>query len=200
MKNLLSLIFLFTAVVTVPAATINIQLEDCPYPDNERGANAGLTQNWQDTRNCKFVLSVTGYIDTNTYFKTEFGLDVIKTNNILEAEETSVAFAFNAGIWEMRPKGLKECYTAAPVSGTAEEKTLTVTILVDKNTGEPESIEFKDGDTPIVFEGLDLSNGVPYYLRPDTWDTLRVTARGYEDSETAISASFKHDGAAVIIR
>ena len=187
--------------MTVPAATINIPLpEDGPYPDNQRGANAGLTQNWQDARNRTFMLSMTGHADTNTCFKTAFGADMIRINQILEAEETAVIFAFNAGSWEMYPEGLKERYTAAPVSNTAGEKTLTVLIVVDTDTGEPESIEFRDGDTPIVFAGLDLSQGIPDYLRPDTWDTLRVTARGYEDSETEISASFKHNGAAVIIR
>ena len=202
MKYLLCLIVLLAAVVRLQATTVNVSLsDDCPYPDNERGSNTGLSQNnWQDARNRVFVLSMTGYADTNTFFKAAFGADTVRTNLVLEAEETAVTFAFNAGSWEMRPKGLKECYTAAPTSSTAGVKTLSVSILVAKDTGEPKSIEFRDGDTPIVFTGLDLSEGIPDYLRPDTWDTLRVTARGDDESDTEISASYNPFGAAIIIR
>jgi hypothetical protein len=142
---------------------------------------------------------MTGYATASNNFQSAFGSDTIRTNQILEAEETSVIFAYN-GNWEIRPHGLKERYIAAPTSSIAGDKTLTVTIVVS-TSGEPKSIVFKDGPTPITFDELDLSNGIPDYLRPDTWNMLRVTARGCDDEDSpSIISSFKPYGATVIIR
>ncbi len=194
------LIYTTLFIIAAQAVTVNIPLiEDTAADDKERTLNENLTEGWQAENLRVFTLSMTGYATASNNFQSAFGSDTIRTNQILEAEEISVIFAYN-GNWEIRLRGLKERYTAAPISTGAGDKTLTVKILVSKS-GEPTSIEFKEGTTPITFDGLDLSAGIPDYLRPDTWDMLRVTARGYDDAESpSITSSFKPYGALVIIR
>ena len=183
------------------AVTVELPMtNECVYVDNARNVHTGLTENWQSVKLRMFNLSVTAPAYTNTAFMLHFGIDNVISNGLLETSETSVVFAWNSNRWEIRPRGLKELFSAAPASTNAGEKTLFVRMRVDAG-GDVSEIEFRDGGpggSELTFTGLDLSGGTPDYFRPRNWDTLRWTTRGFEDDAQA-TVKFVGIGATLIL-
>ena len=184
------------------AVTIDIPLfEDSMFADKARNNHQSLTSGWQGDNLREFTATLTGKASVSNFFSVAFGADTVITNGALQAEENAVVFQWN-GRWEMRPRGFHEIYYAAPLSAAdGSEKTLTVKILVSES-GDAKSLAFFDGETPISFTGLDISTGIPSYLkRPDSWNMLRATARGFADGESpSITGSFVPYGTVMIIR
>ena len=188
--------------VCANAVTIELPMTNiCEFADGERNIHVSLTDNWQSGNLRVFSLYLTASADTNTSFSAAFGEDSVITNSLLESSEHAVSFGWNAGTWDIRPEGLRARYTAAPASTNAGEKTLFVRMRVTA-AGEVSELEFRDGGpqgTELTFTGLDLSGGIPEYFRPQNWDTLRWTTRGFDDDAQA-TAKFFGTGATLILR
>ena len=187
----------WASAITVDLPMTNI----CEFADGERNIHTGLGDYWQSGTMRVFTLYVTASANTNTAFFVDFGEVSVITNSILESSEHAVSFGWNAGIWEIRPEGLRERYAVAPISTNAEEKTLFVRMRVSV-AGEVSELEFHDGGpqgTELTFTGLDLSGGIPEYFRPQNWDTLRWTTRGFDDDAQA-TVKFFGTGATLILR
>ena len=189
-------------VAIAGAVTIDLPMTNaCEFADSERNAHADLSDNWQSGKLRVFTLYITAPAFTNTAFCVAFGEDSVITNSILESSEHLVSFGWNAGVWEIRPEGLRESYAASPASTNAEEKTLFVRMRVSV-AGDISELELRDGGldgTKLTFSGLDLSSGIPDYFRPQTWNTMRWATRGIDDNATA-TAKFFGTGATLILR
>ncbi len=87
---------------------------------------------------------------------------------------------------------------AVPAASSNGTQRLTALIRVTAS-GVCLAPAFADRDGAVAFAGLPQPP-LPEWLRPGTWDTLRVTARGAGAPQERIKTVFAPDGARITIK
>ncbi len=101
------------------------------------------------------------------------------------------------GGWFLSPRGLRARH-AVPAASSNGTQRLTALIRVTAS-GVCLAPAFADRDGAVAFAGLPPPP-LPEWLRPGTWDTLRVTARGADAPQERIKTVFAPDGARITIK
>ena len=125
------------------------------------------------------------------------GRDTAPADGVLDAGETDLAIGWDRGGWFLSPRGLRTRH-AVPAASSNGTQRLTALIRVTAS-GVCLAPAFADRDGAVAFAGLPQPP-LPEWLRPGTWDTLRVTARGADAPQERIKTVFAPDGARITIK
>ena len=125
------------------------------------------------------------------------GRDTAPADGVLDAGETDLAIGWDRGGWFLSPRGLRARH-AVPAASSNGTQRLTALIRVTAS-GVCLPPAFTDRDGAVAFAGLPQPP-LPEWLRPGTWDTLRVTARGADAPQERIKTVFAPDGARITIK
>ncbi len=125
------------------------------------------------------------------------GRDTVTADGALDAGETDLAIGWDRGGWFLSPRGLRARH-AVPAASSNGTQRLTALIRVTAS-GVCLAPAFADRDGAVAFAGLPPPP-LPEWLRPGTWDTLRVTARGADAPQERIKTVFAPDGARITIK
>lgn len=125
------------------------------------------------------------------------GRDTAPADGALDAGETDLAIGWDRGGWFLSPRGLRARH-AVPAASSNGTQRLTALIRVTAS-GVCLPPAFTDRDGAVAFAGLPQPP-LPEWLRPGTWDTLRVTARGADAPQERIKTVFAPDGARITIK
>lgn len=125
------------------------------------------------------------------------GRDAAPADGVLDAGETDLAIGWDRGGWFLSPRGLRARH-AVPAASSNGTQRLTALIRVTAS-GVCLPPAFTDRDGAVAFAGLPQPP-LPEWLRPGTWDTLRVTARGADAPQERIKTVFAPDGARITIK
>ena len=186
------------SVLSAAAVTLDVaRLQEPVFADREASGDAALPGNRFDSLRV-FRLELTFASTPSNNVQVAFGRDNRPADGKLAAEETDFIVGWDCGEWFLRPQGLRERFTYSPAAVTGGTRMLTASIRVS-GQGVPQSVTFKDGAAAFAFEGLALTP-FPDWLKPDLWDSLRVTVRGSNPTNDTVKAVFAPDGARVIIR
>ncbi len=125
------------------------------------------------------------------------GRDAAPADGALDAGETDLAVGGARGGGCLSPRGLRTRH-AVPAASSNGTQRLTALIRVTAS-GVCLAPAFADRDGAVAFAGLPQPP-LPEWLRPGTWDTLRVTARGADAPQERIKTVFAPDGARITIK
>ena len=125
------------------------------------------------------------------------GRDAAPADGALDAGETDLAVGWDRGGWFLSPRGLRARHAVSAASSNGTQR-LTALIRVTAS-GVCLAPAFADRDGAVAFAGLPQPP-LPEWLRPGTWDTLRVTARGADAPQERIKTVFAPDGARITIK
>ena len=125
------------------------------------------------------------------------GRDTAPADGVLDAGETDLAIGWDRGGWFLSPRGLRARH-AVPAASSHGTQRLTALLRVTAS-GVCLPPAFTDRDGAVAFAGLPQPP-LPEWLRPGTWDTLRVTARGADAPQERIKTVFAPDGARITIK
>ena len=180
------------AALTASAATLDVpRLPEPPFADRETSAShalpAGRTNGLRT-----FRLEMTFEATPSNNVQVSLGRDAAPADGALDAGETDVTVGWDRGEWFIAPRGLRSRH-AAPAATSNGLQKLTAFIRVTA-AGDCPPPSFADRDGAVAFAGLP-AGPLPGWLRPDTWDTLRVTARGHAGADETVRARFLPDGA-----
>jgi len=121
------------------------------------------------------------------------GRDAAPADGVLDAGETDLAIGWDRGGWFLSPRGLRTRH-AVPAASSNGTQRLTALIRVTAS-----GVCLPPAFTDRAVAGLPQPP-LPEWLRPGTWDTLRVTARGADAPQERIKTVFAPDGARITIK
>ena len=195
MKNTFTALTLLASVSF--AATLDVtRLPEPAFADREVSASSAL---------------LAGRLDGLRVFRLELAFDATPSNNVqvslgrdtapadgsLDAGETYLAIGWDRGEWFLSPRGMR-VHHAVPAATSNGAQRLTAHIRVTSQ-GVCLPPSFADRDGEIAFGSLDTTP-FPEWLRPDAWDSLRVTVRGADTTQENIKAVFAPDGARISVK
>ncbi|MGI6391732.1 MAG: hypothetical protein ACOX7Q_16390 [Kiritimatiellia bacterium] len=125
------------------------------------------------------------------------GRDAAPADGVLDAGETDLAIGWDRGGWFLSPRGLRTRH-AVPAASSNGTQRLTALIRVTAS-GVCLPPAFTDRDGAVAFAGLPQPP-LPEWLRPGTWDTLRVTARGADAPQERITIMSAPDATRITIK
>ena len=184
-------IIIAAAALAASAATFEPpRLPEPVTADREASASHALPAGPSDgTRVFRLELAFEATPSNNV--QVSLGRDAPPADNTLDAGETDVTVGWDRGEWFIAPRGLRSRHAVPAVSSNGLQK-LTAFIRVTA-AGDCLTPSFADRDGAVAFAGLP-AGPLPGWLRPDTWDTLRVTARGADAPQETVMAVFAPDG------
>ncbi|MDD3544218.1 MAG: hypothetical protein PHG96_02525 [Kiritimatiellae bacterium] len=190
------------AALTLPAApsfaaTLDVpRLPDPVFADREVSAASALPAGRLDGLRV-FRLEISFDATPSNNVQVSLGRDTAPADGSLDAGETYLAIGWDRGEWFLSPRGLRIRH-AAPAASSNGLQRLTARIRVtSQGVFLPPS--FADATGAVVFESLS-TDPFPEWLRPDTWDHLRVTVRGADTPQENIKAVFAPDGARISVK
>jgi hypothetical protein len=185
------------AALAASAATLDVpRLPEPAFADREASAAHALPAGRKDgLRTFRLELSFGATPSNNV--QAAFGRDGVPADGALDAGETDLIIGWDRGEWFIAPRGLRGRH-AAPAATSNGLQRLTALIRVT-GAGVCLPPSFADRDGAVVFAGLP-ADPFPEWLRPDAWDTLRVTARGADAPLESVRAVFAADGALLKLR
>lgn len=144
------------------------QSRDVPLPAGTLGADAR-----------RFSLAFVFATNGADCVRVGLGADAAPQDGLLSPAETDMELSFSPdGTVALRPRGLRESYSYAPPAPVSAGPRAFGLEARARTDGPALSFGFRDGGSPAVFAGLDLSGGVPAWLRPAAWTLMRVTRVG----------------------
>jgi len=195
MKNAVTALTLLATVSF--AATLDVpRLPEPAFADREVSASSALPA---------------GRLDGLRVFRLELAFDATPSNNVLvalgrdaapadghlDAGEADLSVGWNRGEWFLLPRGLRERHAVSAASSNGAQRLTAYIRVTSQGVCLPPS--FADGDGEITFGSLDTTP-FPEWLRPDIWDSLRVTVRGADTPQENIKAVFAPDGARISVK
>ena len=190
------------AALTLPAApsfaaTLDVpRLPDPVFADREVSAASALPAGRLDGLRV-FRLEISFDATPSNNVQVCLGRDTAPADNALDAGETDLAIGWDRGEWFLSPRGLRIRH-AVPAATSNGAQRLTAFIRVTSQ-GVCLQPSFADRDGEIAFGSLDTTP-FPEWLRPDAWDSLRVTVRGADTTQENIKAVFAPDGARISVK
>jgi len=184
-------IIIAAAALAASAATFEPpRLPEPAAADRETSASHALPADSPGGMNT-FRLELSFEATPSNNVQVSLGRDAAPADGALDAGEADVTVGWDRGEWFIAPRGLRSRH-AAPAATSNGLQKLTAFIRVTTTGGCPPP-SFADRDGAVVFAGLP-AGPLPGWLRPDTWDTLRVTARGADAPQETVIAVFAPDG------
>ncbi len=182
------------AVLAAGAATLEVpRLPEPDFADREASAAYALPAGRLDGLRV-FRLELAFEATPSNSVQVCLGRDTAPADNALDAGETDLAIGWDRGEWFLSPRGLRERHAAPAASSNGTQKLTAFIRVTAQGACLPPS--FSDRDGAVTFESLS-ADPFPEWLRPDTWDRLRVTARGADTPQENIKAVFAPDGARI---
>ena len=179
------------------AATLDVtRLPEPAFADREVSAASALPAGRLDGLRV-FRLEISFDATPSNNVQVSLGRDTAPADGSLDAGETYLAIGWDRGEWFLSPRGLRIRHAAPAASSNGTQK-LTAFIRVTSQ-GDCLPPSFADRDGEIAFGSLDTTP-FPEWLRPDTWDHLRVTVRGADTPQENIKAVFDPDGARISVK
>jgi len=185
---------IFSGALCAHAATIVVTNRTPVYADREVSQHVKITSWDANTREFSLELSLTATPSNNV--QVAFGFDASK-DGYMPAEETKMTVGWLAGKWFILSEDQRVTYTSGSYTGTAS-RTLLLTMKLNPDL-TPKTLAFKNesGDA-ITFS--DFPEAIPVWMRPRSWDTARLTARGWDDRDEEAKISLVLDGTKIIFR
>ena len=196
-----NVIAIATAIAAAALAAGAATLEAPPLPgpataDREVSATHALPAAGPDGSRV-FRLELVFEATPSNHVQVCLGRDAAPADGVLDAGETDLAIGWDRGGWFLSPRGLRARH-AVPAASSNGTQRLTALIRVTAS-GVCLAPAFADRDGAVAFAGLPQPP-LPEWLRPGTWDTLRVTARGAGTPQERIKTVFAPDGAHITIK
>jgi hypothetical protein len=185
------------AALAAGAATLEVpRLPEPATADREVSATHALSAAGPDGPRV-FRLELVFEATPSNHVQVCLGRDAAPADGVLDAGETDLAIGWDRGGWFLSPRGLRARH-AVPAASSNGTQRLTALIRVTAS-GVCLAPAFADRDGAVAFAGLPQPP-LPEWLRPGTWDTLRVTARGAGTPQERIKTVFAPDGAHITIK
>jgi hypothetical protein len=185
------------AALTAGAATFEVpRLPEPATADREVSATHALPAAGPDGPRV-FRLELVFEATPSNHVQVCLGRDAAPADGALDAGETDLAIGWDRGGWFLSPRGLRARH-AVPAASSNGTQRLTALIRVTA-AGDCLPPAFADRDGAVAFAGLPRPP-LPQWLRPGTWDTLRVTARGAGAPQERIKTVSAPDGARITIK
>ena len=122
----------------------------------------------------------------------EAGLDGVRMS--LASTRFALVYDGACGEWHLRHDSFRLRHAVA-ATGTS----LTATLRVDPSSGEPRSVAFSEGGSPVSFGGMDATNAVLRSLfNFAAPGRVRVTSKN--GAEAALSIEYVQEGSLIIVR
>ena len=197
MQRSLCLVVMFMAillVMTVSAVTFKVpQLQPSAFSDREASETRLMPISSNVTNVFQIILSHNASVSNNV--EVAFGRDIIPSDGVLDAEESTFILGWDSGVWFLGRPGQRDILTATPVdSGIKRRRTLTFKLRLN-HTGEPQELMVNDDTGSLVFPP-----SPPSWMLPASWDTLRITTRGRDLAEEDVAVTFTRDGLVLILK
>jgi len=187
------------AATALAAGAAALEVQPLPGPataDREVSATHALPAAGPDGSRV-FRLELVFEATPSNHVQVCLGRDTAPADGVLDAGETDLAIGWDCGGWFLSPRGLRARH-AVPAASSNGTQRLTALIRVTAS-GVCLPPAFADRDGAVAFAGLPQPP-LPEWLRPGTWDTLRVTARGADAPQERIKTVFAPDGARITIK
>ena len=187
------------AATALAAGAAALEVQPLPGPataDREVSATHALPAAGPDGSRV-FRLELVFEATPSNHVQVCLGRDAAPADGVLDAGETDLAIGWDRGGWFLSPRGLRARH-AAPAASSNGTQRLTALIRVTAS-GVCLAPAFADRDGAVAFAGLPQPP-LPEWLRPGTWDTLRVTARGAGTPQERIKTVSAPDGARITIK
>ena len=187
------------AAAALAAGAATLEVQPLPGPataDREVSATHALPAAGPDGPRV-FRLELVFEATPSNHVQVCLGRDTAPADGALDAGETDLAIGWDRGGWFLSPRGLRARH-AVPAASSNGTQRLTALIRVTAS-GVCLAPAFADRDGAVAFAGLPRPP-LPQWLRPGTWDTLRVTARGAGAPQERIKTVFAPDGAHITIK
>jgi hypothetical protein len=112
----------------------------------------------------------------------------------------SLTYDGGSAEWQLRHDGFRQRHTAPVVKPSATgARSLVATVLVNTSSGEPVSVSFAEGRSPVVFGGMCATNAVLLSLfNPANFGLMRVTSRG--GAEASLKMEIVQSGTVMTLR
>jgi hypothetical protein len=179
---------------SLDAATTVVTNQPPVYADREVSQHVQITSWDANTREFRLELSLTATPSNNV--QVAFGVDSAK-DGYMPAEETKMTVGWLAGKWFIVSEDQRVSYTSGAYQGTAS-RTLKLTMKLNPDL-TPKTLAFKDeADSAITFS--DFPEVIPVWMYPRSWDTVRLTARGWDVRDEEAKISLVLDGTKIILR
>ena len=179
------------------AATLDVpRLPEPAFADREVSAAHALPAGRLDSLRV-FRLEISFEATPSNNVQVCLGRDTAPSDNVLDAGETDLSIGWDRGDWFLSPRGLRVRHATPAVSSNGMQKLTAFIRVTAQGTFLPPA--FTDRDGAIVFDNLS-ADPFPEWLRPDTWDHLRVTVRGVDTPQENIKAVFAPDGARISVK
>jgi len=192
------LITAFTLLASMAfAATLEMpRLPEPAFADREVSAAHALPAGRLDGLRV-FRLEVSFEATPSNNVQVCLGRDTAPADGALDAGETDLAIGWDRGEWFLSPRGLRVRHAAPAASSNGTQKLTAFIRVTSQGACLPPA--FADRDGTVVFGDLPAAP-FPEWLRPDIWDSLRVTVRGADTPQENIKAVFAPDGARISVK
>jgi len=196
---------LFSAFALPLCAAVTVTAPEFPAPawaGREQSQDLSLPAGTLGADAQRFSLSFVFATNGAERVRVSLGADAAPVDGLLSPAETDMELSFFPdGSVALRPCGLRESYLYAPSAPAPDGARLFRLEARVRKDGSALSFGFWDGGSPAVFGGLDLSGGVPAWLRPAAWTLMRVTRTGGTGAEETVplSAAYSRDGGVIYI-
>lgn len=193
LQTVLVLVTLLLAV-SISATTFKIpRLQPSVFVDGEASETRHMPIASHATN--VFQITLSHYASLSNNVEVAFGRDIIPSDGVLDAEESTFILGWDSGVWFLGRPGQRDILTATPVdSGIKRRRTLTFKLRLN-HTGEPQELMVNDDTGSLVFPP-----SPPSWMLPASWDTLRITTRGRDLAEEDIAVTFTRDGLVLILK
>ena len=179
------------------AATLDVpRLPEPVFADREVSAAHALPAGRLDGLRV-FRLDISFEATPSNNVQVSLGRDTAPADGSLDAGETYLAIGWDRGEWFLSPRGLRIRHAAPAASSNGTQKLTAFIRVTSQGVCLPPSFADRDGE--IAFGSLDTTP-FPEWLRPDAWDSLRVTVRGADTPQENIKAVFAPDGARISVK
>jgi len=195
MRNTFRRIFFLAASLAFHshAATTVVTNQPPVYADREVSQHVQITSWDANTREFSLELSLTATPSNNV--QVAFGTDTDK-DGCIPAEETKMTVGWLAGKWFILSEDQRVTYTSGVYTGTSS-RTLKLTMKLNPDL-TPKALAFKDESGSAIMFG-DFPEAVPAWMYPRSWDTARLTARGWDDRDETAKISLVLDGTKIFL-
>ena len=160
--------------------------------DTESVTNAPLRRAMMDRARI-FRASVSLWATPSNNVEVAFGTSRGGDGVLLPGDE-SLAFGWENGAWFLASPTNR---VRSPVFAEPAERTLSFRLRV-REDGSPVSLSVGDGDLPDAFP--DVAAAPPDWIFSRAWDTVRLTVRGTDERDEALSVRLDTDAGVLILR
>lgn len=196
MKN--CLLVSFFLLINSVAWAITQELPRLPEPvtaDREVSHTFTLTP-WQKEQTRLFRIEISFEATPSNSVQLALGRDTLSDGQALDATETDLCLGWDSGEWFLQPQGLRERYTVSSACDGSTTLRMDVRLSRDGSYLAP---TFTDHKGLVVFDNLVLTP-TPTWLKPEYWNSLRVTVRGAGLAQENIKAIFAPAATVIILK